>query len=236
MYPPSPPSKSYAVAVLDLLGYRNFLGDEGRPGSKRLTELYETMFMWLTSVERGRRFDHFSLTAAGEIVRINEVIDFIVASDSIMLWTPLEKADFLAAAVARIFLRALGWGAPLRGAIAAGECIMDIERHILIGHPIIDVVNAEKCQNWLGVAVLPDAEGQLTRLPEVVMYDIPVHKSCQSSALKYALAWHWYEEVPNAAQIYLDRLRPSVNESYRAKYDNADTFIRSAQQNDGRPD
>lgn len=229
MYPPPPPPKSYAIAILDLLGYKKHLGTVDRSASVRLANLYERMFLWLTAVEHGRRFDHLSLTSAGEIVHVNEVVDFIVASDSIMLWVPLQKADFLAAAVARLFIRALGWGAALRGTIAAGECIMDLERHILIGHPIVEAVEAEKRQNWLGVGVLPDPDGVLTSLPEVVAYAVPVHDSSQSPTLQHALAWHWYEDTPNAAQIYLDRLRASAGESYRLKYEHADSFVRSMQ-------
>jgi len=75
------------------------------------------------------------------------VIDFIVASDSMMLRTPLQKADFLVAAVARVFIRALGWGAALRGAIAAGEWIINLGRPILIGHPIVKAIEVGKRQN-----------------------------------------------------------------------------------------
>lgn len=72
--PPLAP-KSCAVAILDLLGYKELLGNEkGAAGTVGLASLYETMFLWLTAVEDGRRFDHLSLTPAGQIVQINEVV------------------------------------------------------------------------------------------------------------------------------------------------------------------
>jgi len=239
MHPLPPPPESYAVAVLDLLGYKSHLWDNtGAPKPNGLTSLYETCFLWLHAADYGRSFSGFGLTNEGRLLPINEIVNYIIASDTMMLWATKAQAQFLVAAVARIFIRALGWGAPLRGALGYGDCILDLDRRILIGFPIVEALDAEKRQDWIGVCVLPDAVDALEGVTGIVRYDVPLKPQCSNSlpALRHALAWHWAQEVPNAAEIYLTRLAgfaPAVN---RVKYDNALTFIRSVDQLTGRGD
>ncbi len=184
------------------------------------------MYLWCEAAKYGSSFG-VNLAADGELAQVDSAVDFIVASDTIMFWAPMEKADYLVAAVARVFLRALGWGAPTRGAVAVGDCILDLKRHILIGYPIVQALEAEKRQNWLGVAVLPDAAANLTGVDCIVPYDVPLKDPLSTPPLRHALAWHWAEDVPGAAEIYLERLSDVASDSDRAKYDNTGMFVRS---------
>jgi hypothetical protein len=229
MHPPSPEPETCAIAILDLLGYKSHLWDEaGSPKPNALASLYETFFLWLTATDYGRSFNRFTLTADGKLARVEQAIDYVVASDTMMLWAPRDKAQYLLAATARLFIRALGWGAPLRGAIGFGDCILDFERHIVIGYPIVEAVEAEKRQDWLGVCVLPSAAAALAGNTGIVPYEVPVKQaySQSSPSLQHALAWHWAEEVPNAAEIYLTRLASAAPCGTRQKYKRALAFIR----------
>ena len=117
----------------------------------------------------------------------------------------------------------------MRGAIATGDCILDLERHILIGYPIAQAVAVEKRQEWLGIAVLPDAAKALEKVAGIVRYDVPVKDSSAAHFLQRAVAWHWAAENPGDAAIYLKRLSGLAREGDRAKYENAERFLRSAE-------
>jgi hypothetical protein len=222
IHPPGPTPQPFAIGILDLLGYQEHLRQP-----QGLAALYERIRLSLLAVEHGRTLTGLRFDADGKLDTFNETVNFIVASDTIMLWAPMTKVDFLVAAVGRVFITSLEYGSALRGTITAGDCIMDVDRNILIGGPIVEAVTVERFQNWLGVAVIPDAEGALSSARGVVRYDVPLKDDSKRRDLRHALAWHWYEETSNAATIYLDRLKAVTGEPHLDKYDNAAAFIRA---------
>ena len=226
MYPPPPEPEPYLVAVLDLLGYKSHLWeDSGERRCQGLSRLYETYYLLLHAAGRATKIDGLQLTQDGLVISINEAVSFLVASDTVMLWATKAKGKYLVAAVARLLVGALQFGAPLRGALAYGDCIFDAPKGILIGYPIVEAVEAEKRQNWIGVGVLQGASANLEGVKGLVSYGVPVKP--ESPGIHHALAWHWAEEVPDAAVIYLERNRQSASPQQRVKYDNALAFVQS---------
>jgi hypothetical protein len=82
-------------------------------------------------------------------------ISFHYFSDTLLFWVPLEPQYFspFFMRCIEIFLEAMKIGVPLRGAIAAGEAIMDKKEGVFLGTPIIDAARLEVAQDWLGVAL-----------------------------------------------------------------------------------
>lgn len=52
-----------------------------------------------------------------------------------------------------IFIEAIKRGIPLRGAISRGAAIMNEEKMLYLGQPIVEAARAEAAQNWLGIAL-----------------------------------------------------------------------------------
>ncbi len=228
LYPPPPDPEPHLVAVLDLLGYRSHLWDLSRQHrAGGLTSLYETYFLLLHAAGWATTIDELQLTDDGRLIAINEAVNFLVASDTLMLWAPPPKMQYLVAAVARLVVGALQFNAPLRGALAYGDCIMEASKEIFIGYPVVEAVEGEKQQDWIGVGVLPGAAVQLTGNAAVVDYQVPMKLQSAIPPIRHALAWHWAEDSPGDAEVYLARNRSDAPASDHVKYDNALKFVRS---------
>ncbi len=221
------------MAILDLLGYKRFLWDERdtrRGGGP--ADLYERYSLLLHALDKSTTIDRLELRGE-QLFSVWGKLPSLVASDTIMLWSDPPDVGHFLSAVCRLMVQALGWGCPLHGALAYGDCILDTEKNILIGFPIVEAVQAERRQDWIGVGVLPTAAAVLEEHAVVVPYDVPMKSSegpTPLEPLRHALAWHWAEETPNAAQIYTTRMRDSSGEEHRSKYENTLAFISTTAQ------
>jgi len=78
-------------------------------------------------------------------------------SDTILLWTDYSRGPLLLGAAKSVacqfFCRCFANGLPLRGAMAAGPAVMDPERRIFLGEPIIDAARAEAGQGCAGIGI-----------------------------------------------------------------------------------
>ncbi|MFZ5564471.1 MAG: hypothetical protein ACOZBW_10500 [Thermodesulfobacteriota bacterium] len=214
------------VTILDLLGFKRHLRDENgtiRPNG--LADLYERYFLLLDAKHRATVIDRFQLTPSNNVEHINTKVQSFVASDTLMLWSNENEVNFLIIAVANLVNQALLYGAPLRGAIAYGDCILESSKRIFLGYPVVDAVQAEQCQEWIGVGVLPSAAEHLKGNPAIVEYTVPIKPACPNISIRHALAWHWAEETPNAPEIRLRRLMGLADSRDRGKYQNAIDFI-----------
>ena len=97
-------------------------------------------------------------------------------SDTILLWTDYSRGPLLLGAAKSVacqfFCRCFASGLPLRGAMAAGPAVMDPERRIFLGEPIIDAARAEAAQRCAGIGIAASWEpyfgGALGR-PELLL-------------------------------------------------------------------
>lgn len=229
MYPPPPVPKAFFVAIVDFLGFKQHLSEHaGTQAAKGLTLLFERYFLMKWAAERVRRIDEIYLISQEEIEVANFELKSEIVSDTIMMWAEADRCAFLIRAAARLMNVALGFGVPLRGAVAYGECIFDDTNRIYLGYPIVEAVEAEKCQDWIGVGVLPSASAHLGNTGLFVEYKVPMKDNSRIPQIGHAVPWHWEEENPGAAEIYLLRGLDSAKEcNHRTKYMNTLAFIRS---------
>lgn len=219
MWPPPPASKPHFVVVLDLLGYRQILHEKG------LHDLYVLVHFLLHAIEESTRLEGLMLTHENTVEHYDVKISHLFASDTIMLWTDDKNVPYLIGASALLMNKALQFSLPLRGSLAYGDCIFHSERNIHIGHPIVEAIEKEKEQEWIGIGVLRSAAEQLKGHPAIVEYDVPMKEG--KAPLKHALAWHHWEEVPEGATIYLNRLMDSAGKDHCPKYKNTFKFMES---------
>ena len=148
------------MAYFDVLGFSNLVRNTRL---EKLLEIYERLREKVKTAagsigfkEPLRHFDsvfgtNFSNKVDSWAWMLLEVNTSII-SDSIMLWSrfhPPAMDAFLEICCA-FFCEALKIGIPIRGCISFGEAIFDTKKQIFIGLPLVECVNGEKVQNWIG--------------------------------------------------------------------------------------
>ena len=98
-------------------------------------------------------------------------------SDTIMIATKddsMESHSALLLGSMILFTRMLQDGLLLRGAVACGDAVVDIENNIVFGQPIIDAYLLEESQQWYGIAFHSSTEQEpIPGLPEATSEYIP---------------------------------------------------------------
>jgi hypothetical protein len=139
--------------MFDILGFRALLDDQGLEGlTAQVNELHRVLsrtFKWEA------RFVTFSdtilLYSKPLLSRTSELHEFVVQreADAFFRYCTLLQA------------RSLEIGLPLRGGVAAGECVVVPSRGLFIGSPIIDAYVASESQDWIGVLLHPSCDALL---------------------------------------------------------------------------
>ena len=225
MLPPPPESKPIFVAVLDLLGFKRKLldvSDVPIPGG--LEEIYTTYYLFLYASDWSTKVDNIEPGSDENLRHVFGRIGYFVASDTVLLWANDDEASYFVGVVAKLVKTLLEFRVPLRGAISYGNCIIEKDKNIYLGLPIVKAIEAEKVQEWIGVAVLPSAAERLNNHPYVVEYSVPV-KSNSSILLKHALAWPLADDTPNEPTIRLGDLKNMAPDKDKVKYENALAFV-----------
>ena len=224
MLPPPPDSKPFLVAVFDLLGFTAHLCDEsGNPKAGGLSSLYEKYSLFLHVKADAVETRRVELISEEEISVTDFRIPHVVASDTVLMWSTVSDAPHLVRAAAHFVNLALTFSAPVRGALAYGDCIIEPSKGIYIGYPIVEALAAEKAQEWIGIGVLSRAGDVLSGVGGVVEYKVPL-KPDRQLCLSHAIAWHWADDDPTAPGIRVQRLLQVVSDKHRAKYQNTLAF------------
>ena len=140
-----------------------------------------------------------------------------VFSDSILLWSRVvdqrvaphyESTFFLF--VASLFGEALKLELPLRVGIAFGDCVIQQERSLYLGAPIVNAYLTEEAQDWIGVACHPScfaAPGSesLEVLGTLVRYPIPLKDSkAISDEPQHTVDWPFWSQGARSRDMVVD--------------------------------
>ncbi len=150
-----PDSESKAVCLLDLLGFESRFKPDLDKGD--VAAVYAKYKELLDSV--ARHFEHLIVIPMGEVALLGvDIWRHSYFSDSILIWsssyTPAMIGRFTQI-VAELLCAGIEMQMPLRGAIAAGEAILDKESGVYLGAPLIEVARLEHEQAWIGCSVGP---------------------------------------------------------------------------------
>lgn len=227
--PPRGHAAPYVVAVLDILGFRQELKKPN--GLLRVHAWHDE----LRDLARANDTTlHWSPGAAAKVQTRHLSI-----SDGLYLWSDTTKgrAGGFVVTVSAVVAGATRARIPLRGAIAAGEGVIDPRTLTFIGQPLVDAVEAEKYQEWLGVAVLPSAAPVVGIGDRVVPYAVPTKRrpakstfrrllGCTDPGPQIAQAVAWHQEMQQDEALgALAALERDAPEPSRRKYENARRFV-----------
>lgn len=220
----------YLILFFDVLGFSDLVQ---RRGMRSILAQYERM----TEIVRGRSGAQLVLGAGAGGVSETYVMSWYSTyfSDSILIWTEYlipSMADPAIAMAREVFCDCLVNGLPLRGGMAAGPAIMNNERGIYLGDPLIDAVRAEQAQDWAGIGVAgtwsKQFGGALGRSDGFLPYDAHIKPEQERYLCTIALDWpRTWRDSASYCGVDLDALIDSYAETGGAlKWDRTRAFIR----------
>lgn len=259
--------KDIAIAFFDILGSAKRIGNGDY---KTVYDFYEHMIT-LCSVKSilisrsPRMFEVKDLVSSGwpenTDIGMSMTLNHVFFSDTFIIW--IEDLEFWGMRLRgfyekcnEIFVEAIKKRIPLRGAISRGKAIMDNEKRIYLGKPIVESARLEPLQNWIGISlgysceilypseaacVIPYTEQYKKELLENPNVDeIFVNenrKECVTLgygdiASLMALNWprYWREnEKDNLSDIISEM---NTDEKFSSYYENAMTFIDFSNKNE----
>lgn len=196
--------------------------------------------------------DGATWTDEGDAYIFNRV-DGAYASDSIVLWAHahfpearmlsqeqresrasdptdgwmyhLVPCDRFLEACSELLCHSLEVGLPLRGSVAMGPAIIEPERRVFLGKPLIEAARAEKAQRIIGAAFTPSFAAQV--IPERFSVPFKQHIKTGSEALlsEYLLDWqrHWRRTRSGDLRNTVSELNKDAK--FAAYYENTLSFI-----------
>lgn len=159
-----PKERQYLFALFDVLGFKN---KHREIGTTKLYQIYKELIDKVTSKDRFSVFQTVKEPEMAWSMISNMPLNHHYFSDTIILWTPFEPSNISAfcARCADIICESIIMGLPLRGAISHGSAILNKDKGIFLGSPIIEAARVERQQNWIGVSFSPSCTEPSFQLP-----------------------------------------------------------------------
>lgn len=129
----------------------------------------------------------------------------------------------------RVICEALELELPVRGAIAMGRAILDAERGVFLGQPIIDAARMEKNQRLIGASICQSYLSQLIPGPYAIPLECHIKDSSAGDFSGLTLNWPRRWRVTRKTELppVISRLNTSPN--YSAAYENTLELNRRSQ-------
>lgn len=137
---------------LDVLGFSNLVKTQS------LESIYAK---YRVLIEAAKQQEHSGLVFsswAGTPYFAVETLEAAYFSDTLFFWCPyhVRHLQSLALSMKEVLCRSIEIGLPLRGAISAGEAVLDKEKTHFVGKPVVSAAEAEKVQRWIGITLSSD--------------------------------------------------------------------------------
>jgi hypothetical protein len=235
--PETPSVATHIICLFDVLGFSDRLAREGLPA---IQALYDKLIETALKPHVGNLWTPFLASIGPSTYHPGLFwlpLRFAYFSDSILLWAPAHPnciGPFLDRCL-NVFCEALNLGAPLRGAIAAGDLVLHQQASFYLGQPLVEAARLEQAQEWIGVSLGVSVRSEDLRLPfsplQVMIWDSPMKPGREELLSGIVLDWprRWRELHPEtSAEGTILTLRKEGFERY---YDNAVTFVRHSDAN-----
>lgn len=139
------------VCLLDVLGFENQLKTVG------LDNLHTKYTKLIEYVQAQRGGIDIVPAPNGHVAVGWLVIGNAYFSDSLLFWTRYSKMSLpsFTHCIAEAICFGLEIELPLRGSVAVGEAILDVDGGVFLGNPLVEVARGERCQRWIGASFGP---------------------------------------------------------------------------------
>jgi len=185
--PLEPEERPYLFALFDVLGFEAL---HSEIGTTNLYHIYKELIDKVTSKDRFSTFQTFNQPDVAWTMIGSMPLRYHYFSDTIILWTPLlpEFISPFCARCADIICESILMGLPVRGAISSGNAILNKNKGVFLGFPIIEAARVESQQNWIGVSFCPsstETHFQLSLHPDLLIQNYIEHYKSSNGFNKY---------------------------------------------------
>jgi len=231
------------LAYFDVLGSKEKLN---QLGLKQYLKIYEQLRkliikgrgrLVLDAAVNPRLNEDGSITTSTAMYSFDA--DSAFFSDSIVFWVNFDfiRLKNFCQLCSEFFCEVLYLGTPMRGGIAVGEACMDKRKKIFVGEPLIEAVQVEHSQEWLGVSFGKSFDKKpfkylLLDPNSNTLYFKKHQKPGYSKNIPgYVLDWasQWNKMYKKSLHKHLSEL--NINSQFSSYYDNTTKFINLSQNN-----
>lgn len=175
-------------------------------------------------------------------ILLNFPIKHAFFSDTFIVWMEYERLLGMSLMgfyekCMDIFVEAIKRGIPLRGAISRGTAIMDEDKKLYLGKPIVEAARAEGAQNWMGIALTHSCqEASVSEAWMLLPYtehikESYIRKSKDLLFTNCVLDWPKYWRNTHDEDIISLIEKMNDNPLFSSYYDNAIQFVRYSNEN-----
>lgn len=136
------------VCLLDVLGFESLLTKSG------LAALHMRYQSLIDYVQKQTGGIDIVPTAEGQVAVGWLVLNHTYFSDTILFWTRYNRMALpsFTQLIADAICFGIETGLPLRGAISVGDLILDNDKGVFLGTPLVEAARAEREQRWIGAS------------------------------------------------------------------------------------
>jgi hypothetical protein len=217
------------VCLLDVLGFEMRLRTLG------LTALKAKYDQLIDYVKRKRHGFDLVSTPDGHLALGVGTSGYAYFSDSLLFWQSYFPPAFsgFAREIAEAICVGLELELPLRGAIAIGEAVLDEDKGVFVGAPLIEVSRIEKIQRWIGASFGPSFNDQrFSRYDPQTVFPYEKHYKKEDQGKPIPREWmtgitidwprRWRETRQSSPHDTIERLR---DDEHGEIYDAAEAFV-----------
>lgn len=179
----------------------------------------------------------------GDII-LNFPMKHAFFSDTFIVWIEYEKLFGMSLRgfyekCMEIFIEAIKYGIPLRGAISRGVAIMDEDKKLYLGKPIVEAAEAEIAQNWMGISLTRSCqEASVSEAWLLLPYTDHIKEAYRTRQenkdvlfTNCVLDWPKYWRQTQDGDVVKLIQKMNINPSFSSYYDNAIKFVAYSEEN-----
>lgn len=229
-------SQEIVLALFDVLGFSERVRQNGL---EVIYKHYEELIKLVQSKAGGRVIVSAVPAGNGGLVPATGyfLVEHTYFSDTVMLWGQYNLATSLPFYDLCIdfFCATLERNLPMRGCIAFGDAIMERERGIFLGEPIIEAASGESAQSWIGVSFGPSLNSArfswLGDLRMVIPFKEHIKTGKEDFVEQLSLDWprRWRDKYGTDPVKQINKL--NTDSRYSSYYDTASRFIKFSKEN-----
>ncbi len=224
-------SESRYIAFCDVIGFKNLIMSEklikiANNYNKLIQEVHKIATE--VSIPKLNYFKDYKLKSA-------------IFSDTILVWSDIfnntvdniwKYDHYFLNMISLLFNVGIKYDLPLRIGIAYGDCIIEPEKQLYLGLPLINAYYTESEQEWIGIGCHPSClespiksklcfstlEG--IQLGPLICYEVPIKRN-SSFSIKYTLNWpKWFSNIQKEKikDYFESKTEATENEKYNLKW------------------